>query len=145
MCVPVEWSVFVLRVLSELSLVLLVQESDGTEKHEGTDEEKEKREQRTAQEIDEGSQILTLLSKSLLSRLVWDLSALLLYFVFLSSMIINILLWKLLIWLWFTDTSDKYRVFFVLRSASVGPDHIQPLVRYCKLTSVSLYESWSIK
>lgn len=77
---------FVLRVLSELSLVLLVQESDGTEKREGTDEEKEKR------EIDEGSQILTLLSKSLLSRLVCDLSALLLYFVFLSSMIIKILL-----------------------------------------------------
>lgn len=72
LCIPVEWSVFVLRVLSELSIVLLVQESDGTEEDEGTDEKKEKREQAggAAEEIDEGSQILTLLTKSLLPRLV---------------------------------------------------------------------------
>lgn len=63
---------FVLRVLSELSLVLLVQESDGTEEDEGTDKKKEKREQGgvAAEEMDEGSQILTLLTKSLLPRLV---------------------------------------------------------------------------
>ncbi|KAF1387604.1 hypothetical protein PFLUV_G00081580 [Perca fluviatilis] len=69
----VEWSVFVLRVLSELSFVLLVQESDGTEEDEETEENKERREEgeRTAEGRDDGSsynQILALLTKSLLPR-----------------------------------------------------------------------------
>ncbi|XP_041798587.1 serine/threonine-protein kinase ULK4 isoform X2 [Chelmon rostratus] len=69
----VEWSVFVLRVLSELSLVLLVQESDGTEEDEGTEEKKGRREEaeRTAGGIDGGKscgQIITLMTTSLLPR-----------------------------------------------------------------------------
>lgn len=66
---------FVLRVLSELSLVLLVQESDGTEEDEETEEKKERREEgtRTAEGGDDGSrchQIFSLITKSLLPRLV---------------------------------------------------------------------------
>lgn len=66
---------FVLRVLSELSLVLLVQESDGTEEDEGTEEKKERREEggRAAEGIDDRSscsQLLALITKSLLPRLV---------------------------------------------------------------------------
>ncbi|KAK9513459.1 hypothetical protein VZT92_026990 [Zoarces viviparus] len=69
----VEWSVFVLRVLSELSLVLLLQESDGTEEDEQTEEKKERREEggRAAEGRDDGSscnQILALITKSLLPR-----------------------------------------------------------------------------
>ncbi|KAM6995354.1 serine/threonine-protein kinase ULK4 [Tautogolabrus adspersus] len=69
----VEWSVFVLRVLSELSLVLLVQESDGGEEDEGTDIKKEGEEKgrRAAEEGENGSsrnQILTLINKSLIPR-----------------------------------------------------------------------------
>ncbi|XP_032374061.1 serine/threonine-protein kinase ULK4 isoform X2 [Etheostoma spectabile] len=69
----VEWSVFVLRVLSELSFVLLVQESEGTEEDEETDVNKERKEdgERTAEGRDDGSscnQILALLTKSLLPR-----------------------------------------------------------------------------
>ncbi|XP_031134163.1 serine/threonine-protein kinase ULK4 isoform X1 [Sander lucioperca] len=69
----VEWSVFVLRVLSELSLVLLVQETDGTAEDEETEENKERREEgeRTAEGRDDGSscnQILALVTKSLLPR-----------------------------------------------------------------------------
>ncbi|XP_070768283.1 serine/threonine-protein kinase ULK4 [Enoplosus armatus] len=69
----VEWSVFVLRVLSELSLVLLVQETDGTEEDEDTEEKKERREERrrSAGGSDGGSscsQILALITKSLLPR-----------------------------------------------------------------------------
>lgn len=66
---------FVLRVLSELSLVLLVQETDGTAEDEETEENKERREEgeRTAEGRDDGSscnQILALVTKSLLPRLV---------------------------------------------------------------------------
>ncbi|XP_033495595.2 serine/threonine-protein kinase ULK4 [Epinephelus lanceolatus] len=69
----VECSVFVLRVLSELSLVLLVQESDGTEEDEETEEKKERREEgtRTAEGGGDGShchQIFSLITKSLLPR-----------------------------------------------------------------------------
>ncbi|XP_034730482.1 serine/threonine-protein kinase ULK4 isoform X3 [Etheostoma cragini] len=69
----VEWSVFVLRVLSELSLVLLVQESDGTEEDKETDVNNERKEdgERTVEGRDDGSscnQILALLTKSLLPR-----------------------------------------------------------------------------
>ncbi|XP_027143141.1 serine/threonine-protein kinase ULK4 isoform X1 [Larimichthys crocea] len=69
----VEWSVFVLRVLSELSLVLLVQESDQTEDDEGTEEKKERRDERgrAVEGIDDGSscsEILALITKSLLPR-----------------------------------------------------------------------------
>lgn len=73
--VSVEWSVFVLRVLSELSLVLLVQESDSTKEDEGTQEKKKMREEegRSAEGNDDGSScihILGLISTSLLPRLV---------------------------------------------------------------------------
>ncbi|XP_044062546.1 serine/threonine-protein kinase ULK4 isoform X2 [Siniperca chuatsi] len=69
----VEWSVFVLRVLSELSLILLVQVSDGTEEDEETKEKKERREEggRPAEGSDDRSscsQILALITKSLLPR-----------------------------------------------------------------------------
>lgn len=66
---------FVLRVLSELSLVLLLRESDGAEEDEETEEKKERREEggRTAEGRDDGSssnQILDLITESLLPRLV---------------------------------------------------------------------------
>uniref|UniRef100_A0A671WX59 Unc-51 like kinase 4 n=1 Tax=Sparus aurata TaxID=8175 RepID=A0A671WX59_SPAAU len=69
----VEWSVFVLRVLSELSLVLLVQESDGTEDNEKTEEKKERSNKggKAAEGVDDGSscsQMLTLILKTLLPR-----------------------------------------------------------------------------
>nr|XP_029133362.1 serine/threonine-protein kinase ULK4 [Labrus bergylta] len=68
----VEWSVFVLRVLSELSLVLLVQESDGGEEDEGMDIKKQGGEKgRRAAEGENGSsrnQMLTLINKSLIQR-----------------------------------------------------------------------------
>ncbi|XP_054478447.1 serine/threonine-protein kinase ULK4 isoform X2 [Anoplopoma fimbria] len=69
----VEWSVFVLRVLSELSLVLLLQESNGTEEDEQKEENKERREEggRAAEGRHHGSscnQILALITKSLLPR-----------------------------------------------------------------------------
>uniref|UniRef100_A0A671WX50 Unc-51 like kinase 4 n=1 Tax=Sparus aurata TaxID=8175 RepID=A0A671WX50_SPAAU len=72
-CIPVEWSVFVLRVLSELSLVLLVQESDGTEDNEKTEEKKERSNKggKAAEGVDDGSscsQMLTLILKTLLPR-----------------------------------------------------------------------------
>lgn len=62
---------FVLRVLSELSLVLLVEEGHRSE-DDGTEIEIRKREQggREAEGTDEGSQVFTLLTKSLLPRLV---------------------------------------------------------------------------
>ncbi|KAF6714403.1 Serine/threonine-protein kinase ULK4 [Oryzias melastigma] len=69
-----EWSVFVLKVLSELSLVLLVQDDDHTEeKEERTRQTKEMEEtgENTAEGREDGGlcgQILSLLSKSLLSR-----------------------------------------------------------------------------
>lgn len=71
-----EWSVFVLKVLSELSLVLLVQDDDHTkEKEERTRQKKEM--EKTGENAAEGredgklsGQILSLLSKSLLLRLV---------------------------------------------------------------------------
>lgn len=66
MCVAVEWSVFVLKVLSELTMVLLVQESDRTDNR--TD--KIKREQKDAEEIHGGNQMLTILNRTLLSRFV---------------------------------------------------------------------------
>ncbi|CAK6954330.1 serine/threonine-protein kinase ULK4 [Scomber scombrus] len=59
----VEWSVFVLRVLSELSLVLLVQEGDGGEEDaENTETEKRREEGSSC------SQILALITNSLLPR-----------------------------------------------------------------------------
>ncbi|KAM9352888.1 serine/threonine-protein kinase ULK4 [Symphorus nematophorus] len=69
----VEWSVFVLRVLSELSLVLLVHESDGIEEDEGTEEKKGRRDEggRAPEGIDDGSscsQVIALITKSLLPR-----------------------------------------------------------------------------
>ncbi|KAI3360784.1 hypothetical protein L3Q82_013026, partial [Scortum barcoo] len=68
----VEWAVFVLRVLSELSLVLLVHESDGPEEGEVTEEKKERRQEggRPTERRDDGncSQILALVTKSLLPR-----------------------------------------------------------------------------
>ncbi|KAM8869526.1 serine/threonine-protein kinase ULK4 isoform 2-T2 [Spinachia spinachia] len=69
----VEWSVFVLRVLSELSLVLLLTESNGTEEDEQTEGEKERREGGGRQEEgrDAGSscgQIVPLISECLLPR-----------------------------------------------------------------------------
>lgn len=75
-CIPVEWSVFVLRVLSELSLVLLVQESDGTEDNEKAEEKKERGDEggKAAEGVDDGSscsQMLALILKTLLPRLVW--------------------------------------------------------------------------
>lgn len=64
----VEWSVFVLRVLTELSLILLVQ--DG-----GADEEEKRVEGGTAvegkEEENSFTTILALISKSLLPRFVW--------------------------------------------------------------------------
>lgn len=62
---------FVLRVLSELCLVLLVEESHRSE-DEGKDVETRKREKggSEAEGTDEGSQVFTLLTKSLLPRLV---------------------------------------------------------------------------
>lgn len=72
---PVEWSVFVLRVLSELSLVLLLKESNETEEDEQTEGTKERREEggRREEGRDAGSscnQIVSLISKYLLPRLV---------------------------------------------------------------------------
>ncbi|GLD48819.1 serine/threonine-protein kinase ULK4 isoform X4 [Lates japonicus] len=69
----VEWSVFVLRVLSELSLVLLAQDGDGPDEDENTVEKTERREEgeRAAEGRDEGnscSQISGLITKSLLPR-----------------------------------------------------------------------------
>ncbi|XP_069549236.1 serine/threonine-protein kinase ULK4 [Brachyistius frenatus] len=70
----VEWSVFVLRVLSELSLVLLVHDGDDTEENEETTEEKKDKAEKggkAAQGKEEGgpcSEIESLISKSLLSR-----------------------------------------------------------------------------
>uniref|UniRef100_A0A4W6EF48 Unc-51 like kinase 4 n=1 Tax=Lates calcarifer TaxID=8187 RepID=A0A4W6EF48_LATCA len=68
-----EWSVFVLRVLSELSLVLLAQDGDGPDEDEKTAEKTERREEgeRAAEGRDEGnssSQISALITKSLLPR-----------------------------------------------------------------------------
>ncbi|KAG8010251.1 Serine/threonine-protein kinase ULK4, partial [Nibea albiflora] len=70
-----EWSVFVLRVLSEFSLVLLVQESDQTEDDEGTEEKKERRDERgrAVEGIDDGSscsEILAVITKFLLPRMI---------------------------------------------------------------------------
>ncbi|KAK5892707.1 hypothetical protein CesoFtcFv8_013061 [Champsocephalus esox] len=69
----VEWSVFVLRVLSELSLVLLVQGRDETEGEEETEKKQKGTEERgnLAERRDAGSsydQIVALVTKSLLPR-----------------------------------------------------------------------------
>ncbi|XP_028281168.1 serine/threonine-protein kinase ULK4 isoform X2 [Parambassis ranga] len=70
----VEWAVFVLRVLSELSLVLLVQDGGDTEQYkEETDEKKERNEkaERAGEGKEDGtscSQILSVITKSLLPR-----------------------------------------------------------------------------
>lgn len=64
-----EWSVFVLRVLSELSLVLLVQDGD-----DGCEEDRTEKRGGATEEREDGSScspVLSLISKSLLSRLVW--------------------------------------------------------------------------
>ncbi|RVE62472.1 hypothetical protein OJAV_G00157310 [Oryzias javanicus] len=68
-----EWSVFVLKVLSELSLVLLVQDDHTEEKEGRTRQQKEMEEmgENTAEGREDGGlcgQILSLFSKSLLSR-----------------------------------------------------------------------------
>ncbi|AWO96963.1 putative serine/threonine-protein kinase ULK4 [Scophthalmus maximus] len=69
----VEWSVFVLRVLSELSLALLVQDGDVPDEDVRTEERKERGEEggRAPEERDEGissSKILALITESLLPR-----------------------------------------------------------------------------
>lgn len=70
---------FVLRVLSELSLVLLVQDGgDAKQYKEKTDEKKERREkaQRAGEGIEDGTscrQILSVITKSLLPRSVCGL------------------------------------------------------------------------
>lgn len=61
----VEVSVFVLRVLSELSLLLLGQESAGTdESHEANAKDRKK-------EQEEGSQIINVFNSTLFPRYVW--------------------------------------------------------------------------
>ncbi|XP_034409026.1 serine/threonine-protein kinase ULK4 [Cyclopterus lumpus] len=69
----VEWSVFVLRVLSELSLVLLLQESDGTEDEqtEGKTDGREEGGRAAGRRRDDGSsrnQIVALVTTTLLPR-----------------------------------------------------------------------------
>ncbi|XP_035986139.1 serine/threonine-protein kinase ULK4 isoform X4 [Fundulus heteroclitus] len=71
----VEWSVFVLKVLSELSLVLLVQNDDDDDADENDDKVEESRDRRetrgTAERSSDGtsrSQVLSVFTKSLLSR-----------------------------------------------------------------------------
>nr|XP_020452545.1 serine/threonine-protein kinase ULK4 isoform X2 [Monopterus albus] len=59
----VEWCVFVLRVLSELSLVLLVHDGDGTDEHDKEDGRATERADGTS-----SSQILAVITKSLLPR-----------------------------------------------------------------------------
>lgn len=67
LCLPVEWSVFVLRVLTELSLILLVQNG-------GADEEDKRVEGGRAvegrDEENSFTSIFALFSKSLLPRFV---------------------------------------------------------------------------
>ncbi|XP_062421741.1 serine/threonine-protein kinase ULK4 isoform X1 [Pungitius pungitius] len=64
----VEWSVFVLRVLSELSLVLLLKESNGTEEDEQTEGKKERRQEGGRDAGSSCDQIVHLISESLLPR-----------------------------------------------------------------------------
>ncbi|XP_008297423.1 serine/threonine-protein kinase ULK4 [Stegastes partitus] len=64
----VEWSVFVLRVLSELSLVLLVEDGDDTEENEERMEEKRGGMTERIEDKSSRSQILSLFTKSLLLR-----------------------------------------------------------------------------
>ncbi|XP_042280032.1 serine/threonine-protein kinase ULK4 isoform X1 [Thunnus maccoyii] len=64
----VEWSVFVLRVLSELSLVLLVQEGDGGEEDAEKTEKEKKRGEEGRHDGSSSSQILALITKSLFPR-----------------------------------------------------------------------------
>ncbi|XP_029360263.1 serine/threonine-protein kinase ULK4 isoform X2 [Echeneis naucrates] len=66
--INVEWSVFVLRVLSEINLVLLVQDGDGPNVSERTEEKKERRATERRDEGNSYNQILALISKSLLPR-----------------------------------------------------------------------------
>lgn len=70
--VPVEWTVSVLKVLSELSPVLLVHESDGTEGDGRGDEKKRKMEQEGGEggETDDGGQVSSVVTGSLLPRSV---------------------------------------------------------------------------
>lgn len=74
MYVTAEWSVFVLSVLSELSLVLLVQDGDHSDEDEKTKEKKERKEEggmaAEGRNKNSSSQILALITKSLLPRLV---------------------------------------------------------------------------
>lgn len=62
---PVEVPVFVLRVLSELSLLLLGQESAGAEESHGANAKDRKREQ------EERSQIINVFKSTLFPRYVW--------------------------------------------------------------------------
>nr|XP_014266340.2 serine/threonine-protein kinase ULK4 isoform X4 [Maylandia zebra] len=64
----VEWSVFVLRVLSELSLILLVQDGVDTEVKEERTEENKERNEKEGQAAEERGDGLSCITESLLSR-----------------------------------------------------------------------------
>lgn len=70
--VPVEWTVSVLKVLSELSPILLVHENDGNGGDGQGDEKKKKMEQEGGEggEIDDGGQVSSVMTGSLLPRSV---------------------------------------------------------------------------
>lgn len=62
---------FVLRVLSELSLILLVQDGVDTEVKEERTEENKERNEKEGQAAEERGDGLSCITESLLSRLVW--------------------------------------------------------------------------
>ncbi|XP_039868680.1 serine/threonine-protein kinase ULK4 isoform X1 [Simochromis diagramma] len=64
----VEWSVFVLRVLSELSLILLVQDGVDTEVKEERTEENKERNEKEGKAAEERGDGLSCITESLLSR-----------------------------------------------------------------------------
>ncbi|KAL3981080.1 sialic acid binding Ig-like lectin 10 [Sarotherodon galilaeus] len=64
----VEWSVFVLRVLSELSLILLVQDGVDTELKEERTEENKERSEKEGKAAEERGDGLSCITESLLSR-----------------------------------------------------------------------------
>ncbi|XP_025767580.1 serine/threonine-protein kinase ULK4 isoform X2 [Oreochromis niloticus] len=66
----VEWSVFVLRVLSELSLILLVQDGVDTELKEERTEENKERSEKEGKAAEERGDGLSCITESLLSRLI---------------------------------------------------------------------------
>uniref|UniRef100_A0A669CUY2 Unc-51 like kinase 4 n=1 Tax=Oreochromis niloticus TaxID=8128 RepID=A0A669CUY2_ORENI len=67
-CGAVEWSVFVLRVLSELSLILLVQDGVDTELKEERTEENKERSEKEGKAAEERGDGLSCITESLLSR-----------------------------------------------------------------------------